>query len=193
MKKPDEEWKDIEGFGYYQISNHGRVKSFHPVANGHTKEGYRNMVPNVRIMSLQENDKGYLTVTLKRQKKGFKKRVHILVAQAYVYHPYRMQFVNHKDENKKNNTPDNLEWCTHRYNCNYGTRNARQKASMINNPIISIPVIQFTKNLIMVADFPSAAEAQRTTGASAGNILNCCKGKHGFNSAKGYKWRFKYE
>ena len=28
---------------------------------------------------------------------------------------------------------DNLEWCNHRYNCNYGTRNIRRRVKMINN------------------------------------------------------------
>lgn len=193
MKKPNEEWKDIYGFGYYQISSLGRVKSFHPKLSGRTKEGCRNMVPNERILTPTESENGYLKVTLRRQKKPFKRSVHHLVAQAFVYKPYGTSEVNHKDENKKNNIPENLEWCTHKYNCNYGTRNIRQKASMINNPLVSIPVIQLTKTLIMIAEFPSVSEASRTTGAAISNILNCCKGKKGFKTSKGYKWRFKYE
>lgn len=29
------------------------------------------------------------------------------------------------DEDKTNNCVDNLEWCTHKYNSNYGTRPKR--------------------------------------------------------------------
>ena len=41
--------------------------------------------------------------------------------------------VNHIDENKSNNSLNNLEWRTHKDNCNYGARNERIKESMIGN------------------------------------------------------------
>ena len=33
--------------------------------------------------------------------------------------------VNHLDEDKSNNHIDNLQWITHKDNCNYGTRNQK--------------------------------------------------------------------
>mgnify|MGYP001851925503 CR=1 FL=1 len=62
--------------------------------------------------------------------KGVCEYVHRLVATLFVDNPENLPEVNHKDENKLNNTADNLEWCTHRYNCNYGTRNLRQGLKM---------------------------------------------------------------
>ena len=47
--------------------------------------------------------------------------VHRLVAMAFVSNPNNYTEVNHIDENPKNNRADNLEWCTRKYNMNYGT------------------------------------------------------------------------
>lgn len=63
--------------------------------------------------------------------------VHRLVAQAFIPNPNNLPQVNHKDEDKTNNCVDNLEWCTNKYNCNYGNHieNIVKKTRM---PIYSI-------------------------------------------------------
>ena len=45
--------------------------------------------------------------------------IHRLVAKAFIPNPNNYNQVNHKDENKHNNSVDNLEWCTHSYNVRY--------------------------------------------------------------------------
>jgi hypothetical protein len=42
------------------------------------------------------------------------------VATAFVPNPYNLPEVNHKDENRQNNEAINLEWCSSKYNNNYG-------------------------------------------------------------------------
>ena len=104
--------KDIPGYeGEYAITSCGKVWSY--------KRG-RFLAPR-----LQQN--GYTSVAL--CKNGIRKNelIHRLVALAYIANPLNLSEVNHLDEDKLNNALPNLEWCSHKYNCNYGTRNEKQK------------------------------------------------------------------
>lgn len=108
-------WKDIEGYeNKYQISNTGKVKS----------------LSKSIIMKPMLYANGYLGICLW---KGSKKRnflIHRLVAIAFVSNPNGYDEINHIDEDKTNNFYDNLEWCTHKYNINYGQ--AKKKISLSN-------------------------------------------------------------
>ena len=47
------------------------------------------------------------------------------MALTFIPNPLNLPQVNHKDEDKTNNTVWNLEWMSHKDNCNYGTRNKK--------------------------------------------------------------------
>jgi hypothetical protein len=68
-----------------------------------------------------------LQVSLTKNKIAKKHKVHRLVAIAFIDNPDNLPQVNHKDENKTNNSVENLEWCDAKYNINYGTRTERAK------------------------------------------------------------------
>ena len=105
-------WEDIKAYkGKYQISSLGRVKMLDYVASdGRKIKG--------RIRKLQKNNSGYIIVNII----GKTYLVHRLVAEAFIPNPNNYPQINHKDENKQNNRIDNLEWCTNKYNNNYGTK-----------------------------------------------------------------------
>ena len=113
-------WKDISGFeGFYEISSYGRVRS----------------VKSGKILSTSKcgGCRGYLSVCLSKNGKRYGKLVHRLVAEAFIPAIEGLSEVNHKDEDKTNNRVDNLEFCDHKYNMNYGTRNIRSKDTHIKN------------------------------------------------------------
>lgn len=118
-----EEWKDIKGYeGLYQISDNGNVRSLDRIV--HTVNKY---LQKGTILKTIDNGR-YLFVTLRKEGRKEIKYIHRMVAEAFVPNPLSLNEVNHKDENKHNNNASNLEWCTHIYNMNYGTRNERISA-----------------------------------------------------------------
>lgn len=64
--------------------------------------------------------KGYMKILVRDEEgKSHTVFVHKLVAMAFVPNPDNKPQVNHKDGNKQNNTPQNLEWCTNEENMNH--------------------------------------------------------------------------
>lgn len=95
--------------------------------------------------------------------------VHRIVAEAFCKRDAGDTEVNHLNEVRDDNRADNLEWCTHLENSRYGTRGARISAVNTNGKQ-SKKVYQYTLDGELVAEYPSMAEAQRSTGFAKGNI-----------------------
>jgi len=126
--KMDEVWKDVVEYeGLYQVSNNGVIKRIPHYSV--TKNGVKKHFDE-RVLSPIENFRGYYKVSL--SKNGITRQwfVHRIVAMAFLPNPNNYAQVNHKDENKKNNNPNNLEWCDNVYNCKYGNKMERQAESM---------------------------------------------------------------
>lgn len=122
-------WKDIFEFPDYQISNLGRVKSKSRIIITNNNKKYPI---KEKILKPQINNKtGYEQYTLIKNKKMITKLTHILVANAFLLKNDNELEINHKDENKLNNNLDNLEYCTHKYNINYGSGNKRRSMTEI--------------------------------------------------------------
>lgn len=113
-------WIDIEGFeGKYQVSNFGRVKSLSRIIEyNHTKMGLVKALNPERIMNQYESA-GYLKVDLYDNLKRRREFVHRLIATAFIPKILGKDKVNHKDNNRVNNSIDNLEWCTQKENVHH--------------------------------------------------------------------------
>ena len=170
-------WKDVVGYeNLYKVSNLGNVMSFW----GKTP----------KLLKLKKDNSGYLRIELhicKRTRKCF--LVHRLVAQAFLPNPNNYPVINHKDENPLNNNVNNLEWCTQKYNCNYGTVRERLSRSLTNRKDLSKPVLQFDKNGNFVKEYLSMSDAEKKTGIKHNNICRVCQGK--LKYAGNFVWKYK--
>lgn len=168
-------WKPIKKYeGLYEISSIGNVKSLPKK----TKVGIKNnhfAMRKERILKLGERN-GYKVVNLSNNKKSKTYYVHRLVAEAFIDNPYNYKYINHKDENKTNNNINNLEWCSFKYNINYGTRNERASKSLKGKGAKAVYQYDYNGNLIKKWD--SITEIERELGYKATNICACCRGKY---------------
>lgn len=178
-------WKPVPGHLQYEVSNLGRVKRLPGYRDTRRGPAYHKggiLAPRLRKA-------GYLGVGLYSKNKCKYYLVHRLVALAFIPNPNNYPQVNHKDENPANNRADNLEWCTSKYNNNYGTKGQRLSASFTNNRKRSKPVEQYTKDGLLIREFPSAAETARQLGLYKSGVVSCCNGI--YPTYHGFAFRYK--
>lgn len=161
-------WRAIDGYeNIYEISDSGEVRR---IDTGYILKGHIN--PD-----------GYHRVTLTVSGKSKIFLLHRLIAIAFIPNPYGYPCVNHKDENKSNNSINNLEWCTYRYNLNFGTRNSRANQSRKK------PILQFSKDGEFIKEWESVTDLKIATGMDITHVSSCCRGKR--KTANGYIWKYK--
>jgi hypothetical protein len=174
-----EEWRDIPGYeGLYAVSNTGKVKAFEKVI-------IRERVLKPGIVG------GYERVNLYNQDGVHQEYVHRLVANAFIENLEELPYVNHKDENKRNNVVENLEWCTPKYNVNYGTSIERRTKHIdytkVNKDRCQ-KVYQYSFDKKFIREYESISECARINGYSGTNISKACK-----NNRSAYGYIFKFE
>lgn len=106
--------------------------------------------------------------------------IHRLVAEAFIPNPNNYNEVNHIDENKTNNTIENLEWASHKTNVNHATciqRRASTTTSRYGRPVLCVETGQV---------YASSTVIQKELGYGKGNIWLACNG--GLKTAYGYHW-----
>lgn len=176
-------WRNIPGIrNIYFVSNLGRVKAVQC-------QGHRT---NEMILS-QDVSSGYCRVSLSvSEKKNHRKHfsVHRLVALAFIPNPDNLPCVNHKDENKQNNAVSNLEWCTHKYNSNYGTGidRAKKHTRQYIDKHRCKKVWQYSLDGKFIKAWSSLTAASQGTGTDVSSISKACRSLNG--SAGSYIWAF---
>lgn len=92
-------WKLIDGYLNYQVSSHARVRN---------TRSEKVLQPDIRS--------GYYYVNLSQGKKRKKHYIHRLMAQAFMCNKQGNKYIDHRDNNKLNNTLVNLRWVTSQQN-----------------------------------------------------------------------------
>lgn len=123
-----------------------------------------------KILIPRTSGRGYYTVTIDR--KCY--RVHRIVAECFIPNPHNFAQINHKDENKQNNSVENLEWCDNRYNKTYSTGKS----------------IEQLLDGVVIETFNSISEAAEKTGINRQHISGVLNNKDRRKSAGGFQWRF---
>lgn len=187
----DEVWEWIKGYeGLYLVSNRGRLLSYHK-----SKEGI--------ILSSTDKTGGYLShILVDKDGKRSTKRVHVLVAEAFIGTIPPKHEIHHKDGNKQNNNVSNLEIIrksNHRKLTISEHPECIKAMNHYNQYIRPKPIMQFDLNGELVGKYANAKIASRMTGVCARNILQVAS-KAPYNSkgsirkqAGGYIWKFKEE
>ncbi len=157
---PGEEWKFIDGFSFYMVSNKGRIKKVahnKPIIRcldgkvlkfKHIPEKLiKQTVYNEHLMSWLIDDNG----------KKHRLFVHVLVIKAFVPNPLNLPWAFFKDDNKLNTCAENLGW--HKLTLSEEQRaaisQARKKRTSKSKPLIMDG--DHGENVF----FPSVADAAR--------------------------------
>ena len=137
------------------------------------------------VMTPKPSNRGYVYVKLYGSDGIETRRVHRLVAEAFIPNPQGKDQVNHKDGIKDNNKVENLEWVTQKENNLHAIRNGLNSTeAAVNAQKIRVKQKALDGTLIRVWDCMS--DASRATGIPVSNISHNCSGR--IRHAGGYLW-----
>lgn len=143
-----EEWKIISKFPKYEVSSLGRIRK----------------ISTNKLLYLKDHTAGYKQVIIQEANKKYYLYVHRLVAEAFIDNPNDYPYINHKDEDKSNNSVENLEWCTPKYNANYGT--CKERIGKAHHKKVK----QYTKDGRFIKEWDSYSEVEQALGMTQGDI-----------------------
>lgn len=172
--KIQEEWRPVVGYeGRYEVSNLGGVRSLDMLVYHKESKTYHRI--KGRTLKICLDGKGYPFVALGRGKSN-QKRVHRLVAEAFIPNPDEKQFVDHINTVRTDNRLENLRWVTASENiCNPLSLAKRTR------PVAQIDPA--TGKILEV--WPSISSVERAFKTK--NVSACCRGV--YKTVKGFIWR----
>lgn len=183
-----EEWRDVRGYEkILSISNYGRLKRKEHLS--YNKRLKTDCKYGAKIYRCNKSGNGYYNLAIcvgGNKKVNFV--IHRLVAEAFILNPNNYPFINHRDENTVNNCVSNLEWCTPKYNSNYGTSKKRIRLNRIENNYSS-PVVLYTYEGEIIESYETLKDAAIKNHISRALVYQCCENI--ITNARGLHFRYK--
>ena len=153
---PNEEWRDVQGFPNYAVSNFARVKRLKYIRyylDGRVRHNEERIVK-------QTSKDGYKMVRLFNEKtgrKGILVKTHRLVAIAFIPNPDNKPYIDHINTIRDDNRIENLRWVTAKENSNNTItrkRNSQSRRKFIeDNPEYRLIMSQISKSKFADKEF----------------------------------------
>lgn len=174
-----EVWKIYPKYPFIEASNLGRIRTKDRYVQ---VKGRGKRLIKGRILKQYSNGDDYVYVAFHTNGKTVHLRVHRIVATCFIPNPHGYPEINHLDNNPKNNSVSNLEWCTHEMNIAYKEKygvSAKEATKELRKPLFAVNL-----ETSEVLCFKSQGEAARQLGVSQGHISRVIKGE--LNQIGGY-------
>lgn len=171
----EEIWKNIVDCSErYKVSNIGRIMSEGIDARGHNRK--------MKILKPKNDGWGYLHVGLRINGKTVNKKIHVLVADAFIGERANGMQIDHINGDKSDNRVDNLRIVT-RY------ENYKNEVTYKNHPYKERPVIKMSLDGCVISEYKSIHEAAKLNHCSTAGIGAACRGI--YKKSGGFKWIYK--
>ena len=173
------EWKDVKGFeGLYQVSSDGRVRSVDRIIPRH--QGNLPCKGRELCFTLSKKTQRHrlqrASVQLWKNNKSYLRKVHRLVAEAFIPNPENKPTVNHRDGNPLNNNVENLEWATYSENQKHAYANGLVGINRNYYPSNCKKIRAINSTTGEEVFFDSASELARIIGVCRSHITKVCRG-----------------
>ena len=164
-----EKWVPIKGFeGRYEISSLGNLRSVPPMSK------------KIRMRKTFLDKDGYVGCSLRGDGKYYTKKIHRLVAEAFIPNSENKPEINHINGDKADNRVDNLEWATRREQNLHKIRVLEH----YTGPIPPRKILCIETGVI----YPSVRSAAEFVGIKGEtNISHAAKNNH---QSGGYHWKY---
>ena len=180
-----ERWRSIPGVPGYEASDLGRIRSVERRVNCGPHPGFR-IVPNCVLKPFVVRATGYLQVKVL----GRKHSAHRLIASAWCDGYFAGAWVDHRNGDRTDNRPKNLDWVTPSENSRRSYQSGRAptaKGKFSSDHPTAKSVVSTNILTGEARVWPSAMDAVRA-GFDSSCISRCCKGQSAHH--KGHRWEY---